>query len=198
MLSRKEDMMSYSKLPWLLCLSCCVSIPSVALGQSQIIQPHQNSQGTNTAEPGIKQEPDWLTPIPKAGTPVRVIERSGKSTTGRLVDILPSAIRLASGGVTLEVPLTEIAVVQRNGDSLWNGIALGGGVAGVLFLGYNGDCDICYSTAELASFRLALAGIGAGVGALLDLMVRDKRVLYQATSTATASRRIARKSRDKH
>ena len=88
------------------------------------------------------------------------------------------------------MPLAEVAVVRRNGDSLWNGIAWGGGIAGALFLGYNGDCDTCYSAAELALFRSTMAGVGAGLGALLDLMVRDKRVLYQAPSTATASRRL--------
>ena len=59
-------------------------------------------------------------------------------------------------------------------------------LAGATVLGYNGDCDTCYSALELASYRLVVAGIGAGVGALLDLVVRDRRVLYKAdTRTST-------------
>jgi hypothetical protein len=130
-------------------------------------------------------------PMPKPGIPIRVITRSGESTTGRLVRVFPSAIHLLSDGITREVPLADVTVVRRNGDSLWNGIAWGGGIAGALFLGYNGDCDTCYSALELALFRGAMAGAGAGVGALIDLIVRDKRVLYQTPSTGAASVRFA-------
>jgi hypothetical protein len=171
----------------LLFLSWSLLIPAVVLGQDQARQPRQPAARGQHTTPAIAQAGNWLVPAPKPGTPIRVIQGSGESTTGRLVSVLPSAIRLISDGITREVPLTEITVVRRNGDPLWNGIAWGGGITGALFLGYNGDCDTCYSAAELALFRLAMAGAGAGVGALLDLMVRDKRVLYQAPSTRTAS-----------
>lgn len=177
---------------WLLGPFCGLLMPTLVLGQTL---PDQGSspdwQDTTTSRSAVEQEIDWLEPEAKPGAPLRVIDRSGKSTTGRLVHVLPTSIRLASGGVTHEVPLAEVATVQRNGDALWNGVAWGGGFAGFMFLGYNGDCDTCYSGAELASFRLALAGIGAGIGALLDLMVRDRRVLYQAPSPVTTARRVS-------
>jgi hypothetical protein len=176
-----------AKLRGLLCLSCSLLIPAVVLAQDQACQPNQPAASGQPSGPAIAQAGHWLKPVPKPGTPIRVIKRSGESTTGRLVDVLPSAIRLISDEITHEVPLTDVTFVRRNGDPLWNGIAWGGGIAGALFLGYNGDCDTCYSAAELALFRTAMAGSGAGVGALLDLMVRDKRVLYRAQSTRTAS-----------
>jgi len=136
------------------------------------------------------QTRDWLKPVPKAGASIRVTERSGKSTSGRLVSVLPSANQLASDGTNLEVPLADITLVQRNGDSLWNGVAWGAAIAGAISLGYNGDCDSCYSAGELAANRLALVGIGGGVGALLDLIVRDKRIVYRSPSTRSNARRL--------
>jgi hypothetical protein len=174
----------------LLCASCVLLVPAAALGQNPASQTSQASQSDRTPRQAPQQKADWLMPAAKPGAPLRVVERSGNATTGKLLDVLPSAIRLSSGGVIREVPLSEIASVRRNGDSLWNGIAWGGGVAGLMVVGYNGDCDTCYSAAELAAYRLAVVGIGAGLGALLDVMVRDKRILYQAPGTPSASRRL--------
>ena len=157
---------------WL--VSFWLLIPSVALCQERVTEPGQ---------------PNWLSRS-KPGARLRVIERSGESTTGRLVAVLPSGIRLASRDVTIEVPLAEIALVRRNGDSLWNGTLLGGGLTALIFLGYNRDCDNSYTTTQLAAYHLALAGMGAGVGALVDWVVRDRRVLYRAPVARDASRRL--------
>lgn len=135
----------------------------------------------------VPPEPDSFASLQAAAKPgarLRIVDWSGRSTTGRLDALSPSAVRLAADGVSREMPREGIAGIRRNGDSLWNGIAWGGAVAGALFLRYNGDCDNCYSAAELASARLAAAGIGAGLGAWLDLMIRDQRVLYQAPGGA--------------
>src|SRR5262245_35368118 len=148
--------------------------------------PGQTTQSQDLNQPSSGQESQWLQPVPTAGAPIRITERSGKSTTGRLVEVLPSAVRLVSGGITLEVPVADIALVQRNGDSLWNGVGAGAAIAGAISLGNNGGCVGCYSAGELAANRLAVAGIGAGVGALLDLLVRDKRILYRAQNTTSA------------
>jgi hypothetical protein len=180
-----------AKLRSLVCVCCSLLVPAVVLAQDQSRQPSQPAASEQHSTPAVGQAGNWLLPVPKPGTPIRVTERSGESTTGRLVAVVPSAIRLISDGITREVPLHDVTFVSRNGDPLWNGIAWGGGLAGALFLGYNGDCDTCYSAAELALFRTATAGAGAGVGALLDVLVRDKRVLYQAPNTRTASVRFA-------
>src|SRR5262245_971055 len=70
--------------------------------------PGQTTESQDLAQPFSRQEPGWLKPAPKTGTPVRVTERSGKSTTGRLAGVLPSAIRLVSDGVMYEAPLADI------------------------------------------------------------------------------------------
>src|SRR5688572_9661231 len=131
----------------LLCLSWLLLIPAVVVAQDQACQPNQPATGGQPSSPAIAQAGDWLVPVPKPGTPIRVIKRSGESTTGRLVGVLPSAICLISDGITREVPLPDVTLVRRNGDPLWNGIAWGGAIAGALFLGYNGDCDTCYNAA---------------------------------------------------
>lgn len=147
-------------------------------------------------EPGTApgQEADPLTSLRstmKAGERVRVIDRSGRSTSGRLVVVLPSAIRLVSGAITREVPRDDIALIRRDGDSLWNGSVWGAAVGTAVALKYIGDvnCTRC-STAETVSVSLALGGIGAGLGVLLDLMVRDEQILYQGQQAAVIIERV--------
>jgi hypothetical protein len=106
------------------------------------------------------------------GARLRVVDWSGRSQTGELVEVLASAVRLRSASVAREVPLTDIAVIRRNGDSIWNGVLWGTIVGGAVSRGH-------------ASYGLVLAGIGAGVGAVVDVMVRDDEVLYQAPEAAS-------------
>src|SRR5262245_60554314 len=80
-------------------------------------RPAPAAQNQDLAQPSSRQQSEWLQPVPKAGAPIRVTERSGKSTTGRFASVHPSGIQLMSDGVTLEVPLADIALVRRNGDS---------------------------------------------------------------------------------
>ena len=153
--------------------------------------PSQTTQNSQALEPSSREAPAWLVPVPKTGTPVRITDRSGQSTTGRLAAVLPYSLRLVADGVTVELPLADIALVQRNGDSLWNGAAWGAGMLGLVSLGANADCDNCISAGERMAFVLTLAGIGAGVGALLDLLVSDKRILYRAPTRTSVLQRMA-------
>lgn len=121
----------------------------------------------------------WVASAPKPGTRIEVIDRAGAPTKGRLLDVSPDAVLLVSDGTTRELPLAETSLIRRDGDPVWDGAAWGGGLLGLMLLGYNGDCDDCYSGAHLAGARLFFAGIGAGVGALIDAAIRDRRVLYQ-------------------
>ncbi len=96
-----------------------------------------------------------------------------------MIAVSATALQLASRDGVRAIPFADVAVVVTQKDSLWNGIAVGGGVAGLVVAGYNGDCDTCYGSAELASYRAIVVGIGAGVGALIDWIVREERVLYK-------------------
>jgi hypothetical protein len=142
---------------------------------------------------GQDSDPQPTTPwrsVPRPGARLVILAQSGESVEGTFVALLPSAIQVSSAGVRREIPLRDIATVRRNGDSLWNGIAWGAATAGLLVSGYNGDCDTCYSTAALAANRLAVVGIGAGIGALLDRLVHDTRVIYRTADAPGGSRRL--------
>ena len=62
----------------LLCLSCSLLIPALVLGQDQACQPDQPAASGQHASPAIAPAGNWLMPVPKPGTPIRVIERSGQ------------------------------------------------------------------------------------------------------------------------
>lgn len=152
----------------LLCLACGLWTPHVVVAQTP-------------SSPGGY----WVTSAPKAGTRIEVVDRVGTPTKGTLLGVSPDAVRLTSDGTTRTLPLAETSLIRRDGDPVWDGAAWGGGLFGLMFLSYNGDCDDCYSGAQLVGIRLFFAGIGAGAGALIDALIRDRRVLYQGADRTT-------------
>lgn len=151
----------------LLCVHAVLAVPLVA-----VAQPEPSTTG------------HWLADAPKAGTRVELVDRDGTSMRGQLLRVLPNAVLVASDGATREVPLSQTSLIRRNGDPVWEGAAWGGGLFGLMFLSYNGDCDDCYSGAQLGLIRLFYTGVGAGVGALIDAAIRDRRVLYRGGDRA--------------
>ncbi len=99
------------------------------------------------------------------------------------MDVRPSGLQLLLQGRAVEIPRQEIAEVRRNGDSLWNGVLLGGlfGTGVALSFISHADCQTC-SAWEAASVGLVLGGGGAALGGFLDYMRRDTRVLYRDVS----------------
>lgn len=124
-----------------------------------------------------------LRSMTKHGAQLLVIDHAGAETIGKLVDVRPSGLQLLLQGRAVEIPRQEIAEVRRNGDSLWNGVLLGGlfGTGVALSFISHADCQTC-SAWEAASVGLVLGGGGAALGGFLDYMRRDTRVLYRDVS----------------
>ena len=126
-----------------------------------------------------------LRAMTKPGTQLLVIDHAGAETTGKLSDVRPSGLQLLLQGRAVEIPRQEIAEIRQNGDSLWNGVLLGGAFGAALALDYisHADCQTC-SDWEATSVGLILGGGGAALGGLFDYMRRDTRVLYRDVSRA--------------
>lgn len=128
---------------------------------------------------------DELPRVLSPGDVVTVIDNSGESHVGRIIDLSPSALSLKTFGVLrdLHLPAPDVASIrQRRSDPLGNGTLIGVGVGaipgallGAFVYGYEGASDTGAAARSIA-FSLAVGGaIGAGV----DAIIQRPHVIYE-------------------
>src|SRR5690348_7637733 len=109
------------------------------------------------------------------GTSVAVIDRNGGETRGRVAAVSPASVTIRSGDATRDVARPEVVEIRRNGDPLWNGIAIGGavGVLGAMLpdARYGGTPRRVVDR-EIPQ-RIAFAGAATALGAAIDALHRD-------------------------
>jgi hypothetical protein len=120
---------------------------------------------------------------------VRVVDRSGKETTGNLAALSDASIQISHKGKIREVSRTEILrIVRIDKDSTLNGTLIGGLVgAGLMTVpavaqeeGF-GSCDYALCAATIpAGF-----GIGALVGYIADRNITHKETVFDSASQTT-------------
>lgn len=138
---------------------------------------------------------DTLPKRVRPGQTVYVTDALARQTEGRLVRLSDASMTLLVQGTEREFPRSDVRQVARRGDSLANGTAIGMGTVGglvllsALFADDPEVNDIDNPGAALAvGATVVMAGIGAGIGALIDQAVKGKTVIYRATPvTVTAS-----------
>lgn len=123
------------------------------------------------------------------GDSVIVTHCDGGRLRGRIVDLSASTLALQIDGLRRDLDGSDISVIRhRERDSLENGAAIGfgSGVAiSVSLFALFGGLD----QAGIVFFYSSLFGAaGAGIGAGLDAMHQEPRVVYRA---APSNRRIA-------
>ena len=123
------------------------------------------------------------------GDSVIVTHSDGRRLRGRIVDLSASTLALQIDGLRRDLDGSDISVIRhRERDSLENGAAIGfgSGVAiSVSLFALFGGLD----QAGIVFFYSSLFGAaGAGIGAGLDAMHQEPRVVYRA---APSNRRIA-------
>ena len=123
------------------------------------------------------------------GDSVIVTHSDGRRLRGRIVDLSASTLALQIDGLRRDLDGGDIAVIRhRERDSLTNGAAIGfgSGVAIIVSLfAHHGGLD----HAGVVFFYSSLFGAaGAGIGAGLDALHEESRVVYR---TAPSNRRLA-------
>lgn len=114
------------------------------------------------------------------GTPVAVTDTVGTEVRGEVAGVSETSLTLSVAEASRQFDFKDVRQVRRDGDSLWNGLAIGVGV-GLVAAGLPDDrcsgqplrCDDKQIPERITFFVVSTA---AGVG--IDALKRDRRVLY--------------------
>ena len=113
------------------------------------------------------------------------MDTQGRETEGRLVRLSDTAVTLGVAGADRDFPRSELRQIARRGDSVRNGAMIGMGIFGAWGLvgvlnssgGYSFTDE--FGPGAAAVMVGAMAGIGAGIGALVDYAIKGKTVVYR-------------------
>jgi hypothetical protein len=123
--------------------------------------------------------PDFSALRARVGEQIVVTSAEGVEIGGRITKISPSALSIDGYAFTPE----EAVKIERPGDSLWNGAAIGYGV-GALF-GATIGAEACLHTRESTWRCVNSGGIAYGLlGALIDFAHKGRRTIYRSPSAA--------------
>ena len=124
---------------------------------------------------------DELPRVLSPGDVVTVVDNSGETHVGRIIDLSPSALSLQTFGVRRDLPAPDVSSIrQRRSDPLGNGTLIGlgvGAIPGALL----GAFTYAYEGAAgraVGSMVFPLA-VGVGVGAGVDALIRNSYVIYE-------------------
>jgi hypothetical protein len=122
----------------------------------------------------------------RPGDDVEVTSRSGETVRGRVAEISGTTLRMYGSRGTTDVVEADTLRIDRLGDPIRQGLgigaAVGGGVGAAMVAGCGGYCD---GGGKKAGVVLAAAGIGAGIGALVDLAIRGRTRVFDAAPSST-------------
>lgn len=114
-----------------------------------------------------------------------VVTNDGQSVRGRVAEITTQSVVLEGENAPLRIPLVSVQRIDRIGDSLFNGTAIGagaGGAASLVLMAKACSNSGCADTSTSLDPRITLLGtlIGAGVGAIVDKAIEGRKTIYAA------------------
>jgi hypothetical protein len=132
---------------------------------------------SSAAVSAAQAEPDFSALRARVGDEIVVTSAEGVEIGGRITKISPSALSIDGYAFT---PADAIKI-ERPGDSLWNGVAIGYGV-GALF-GATIGAEACLHESTWRCVNSG--GIAYGLlGALIDYAHKGRRTIYKSPSAA--------------
>jgi hypothetical protein len=114
-----------------------------------------------------------------------VVTDDRQSIRGRIADITTDSLALEGDGGPRRFPFATLRQIDRVGDSVANGTAIGAGIGGGAALALMAKvCSNsgCADTSASLDPRFVLLGslIGAGVGAIVDAAIDRRQTVYRA------------------
>jgi hypothetical protein len=130
----------------------------------------------------VQPTPSWpeLERRISAGQPIAITDASGSEVRGRVAAVSADSLTLNVGGSARPFATSAIRQVRRDGDPLWNGLAIGAalGVGGALLS--DSSCSGRPDCGAQIPQRLTFVAVMAAVGAGLDALHRDRTPLYRS------------------
>ena len=142
-----------------------------------------------SAQPPVRSLPE-LQSLLEPGDEVRVIDASGATIQGRVIDLRAGGLNVAVDGRPRNFPEGTIRQVRKHRpDSRWNGVLIGavlGAAVGAVTKARNCGATDCGEGGLVdPGFYVIGAAGGAGVGALVDGALKKFDVVFAAPSTVS-------------
>jgi len=142
--------------------------------------------GTRTAGAEVARSMTALEARLEPGVEVDVVDTEGRVYRGDFARADGDGVLLTLTGNAAgrRIPAAEVISVSRRGDSLKNGMLIGGGVGALSSLivfaeddYYEGECD---SSGCKVGVALGVTAFYVGVGALIDHLIKGHELVYRA------------------
>jgi hypothetical protein len=118
------------------------------------------------------------------GSTVYVTDAGGRETKGKVDDVSPAALTLEVDGTRQVISAATIQKIERDGDSPWNGIAIGAGIGAAAALISDPQYRPCRNdpaarcaNAQIPQRLLFVGAMGVG-GAGVDALYRRRHLVY--------------------
>ena len=132
---------------------------------------------------------DQLPLLVNLGDRIAVTDRTGRESSGRITELSPGALTLATDDAARVIRAAEVSVIRRYvsdpvGDGWLVGFAVGALIGVVLTVGVD---DFDQPGAALA-FASWFGSVGAGAGVGVDAMISSRRVIYAPAAPTNSAR----------
>jgi hypothetical protein len=115
-----------------------------------------------------------------ADTPIVLRLVSGEVVQGRVDAVEGARLSIREHDRVRWIGEADIARVdRRTPDSIANGLIIGAGIGASIFLKYYSENALCSHNCQFVSGGLALVGIGAGVGTVIDALMVRTTTMYE-------------------
>jgi hypothetical protein len=126
----------------------------------------------------------WPELVPRLtrGESVALFDAAGEETRGHVAAVSAESLTLDVRGALRQFDSSDVREVTRNGDPLWNGLAIGAAIGAAAALVPDNVCNRQAQTCDGAQVpqRAALFAAAAALGAAIDALHRDRSVLYRS------------------
>jgi hypothetical protein len=135
---------------------------------------------------------DEVRQLVTVGDNVTVTDLQGRHREGSIAEISSSSLGLIVDGTRTDFPEGDLDTISRR-DSRWNGTLWGLAVGAGLGVAFEKVVADEYGRDDIGtgSVFLPFAGLGAGVGFVVDAMIKGRRIIYARRAGSTRQATVA-------